>query len=175
VGALVDQGGEDGNTLPPRKLWFHERVLEAVAIVCVGLLCATICISIVSRLLGRSIVPDEVRWVEMMMIAITMGSLAVTFAERMSIEVEVFTNRAGQRVLKALTVFGHCVGLMFVSFFLWATWRLFASAWRTGEYYRGVVDIPEWIGTGVFVICLLVAWFRLLGMIVIDLRQGNKA
>lgn len=162
--------GEDEKSLPEMPLAPHERALEALAIISVGALCLTICISIVSRIAGRSIIPDEVQWVELMMIVIITGPLAVTFAKRMSIGVEVFTAWASGRALRRLAVLGHATGLVFLSLLLWAAWRLLANAWLTGEYYNGVVDIPNWIGAALFVFCLVVAWVRLALMIVLDLK-----
>lgn len=162
--------GKDDASLPEMPLAPHERVLEALAVIFIGALCLTICISILSRAAGRSIIPDEVQWVELMMIVIITGPLAVTFAKRMSIGVEVFTAWATGRALRILAVLGHVTGLGFLSFLLWAVWRLLANAWQTGEYYKGVVDIPNWIGAALFLFCLAVAWGRLALMIVLDLK-----
>lgn len=157
--------------LPARPLGRHEVIFQTLAAVFIGLLCATITLSVLSRWLWRSIVPDEVQWVQLMMIVIILGPLAATMAMRETIAVEIFTARARGGVLKAVTLLGHLVGLIFLTFLLWAGVRLLKGSWASGEYFKGVVDIPNWIGHSIFVFCLSVAWLRLAAMVVLDLRR----
>lgn len=171
MGKLTEaDAGKGAQPLPAATQSLAERWLDTAAVGAVCILCLTISVAVITRALWRSVIPDEVQWVELMMILIILGPLAATFALRMSIEVEVFTNWAGARLRRILALLGHLVGLVFLTFLTWAGWRQFRSAWETGEYYKGVVDIPNWIGTGLFVLCLGIALLRLLAMFWFDLR-----
>ncbi len=80
-----------------------ERWATAVAALALGLVCVFIVLTVVSRWLGRVLIPDDVQVVRQMMIAVIILPLASVTALRMHIAVTVFTDRLSARKLGAVT------------------------------------------------------------------------
>lgn len=158
-----------GNSLPPATRPVQPSSLEhaftVLAMVCIGLLCLIVTITVLSRWLYRPVIPDDVLVVRELMVAVILLPLAGVTAHRAHISVTVFTNWVAGRGTAFLSALGHCVGLMFVSWLIWAGWRLFHSAWTSGEYYDGDIYIPMWIGYAVFLVALMTFAGRLIAMI----------
>jgi TRAP-type C4-dicarboxylate transport system permease small subunit len=154
---------------PPLRPSWPERALSLLATVAVGLLCALVTLGVVSRLVGRPLVPDNVLLVQEMMVAVILLPLAVVTVLREHIAVTVFTRRAGARTQRLLAVLGHLVGLVFSGALLWASARLLSRSLASGEYYYGALDIPVWTGHAMFVVGAAAFTLRLLVMLAIDL------
>jgi TRAP-type C4-dicarboxylate transport system permease small subunit len=161
--------------LPPVAATKGERLLGALAMVGLGLLAVLVTVTVVSRWLGRSIIPDDILLVQEFMVAVILLPLGVVTAARQHISVEVFTSRASRRTLYKLSILGHAVGMIFAALLLWAGIRGFSSAWSTQDYYNGVLNIPMWIGQFVFVFAVALFALRLAAMIVHDVRAWRRS
>ena len=147
-----------------------ERVLLALAMVGICLLCLTVTITVVSRAIYTSVIPDEVLIVREIMVAAILIPLAAVTAARAHIAVTVFTDWTGRRSRRALSIFAHVFGLVFAGWLLIAGYRLFVGAWQSGEYYDGDIYIPMWIGYATFVLALLAFALRLIAMVFSDIK-----
>ncbi len=131
-----------------------EQFLTALAMAAIGLLCLIVTITVFSRWLYQSIIPDDVLLVRELMVAVIIFPLAVVTAEKKHIVVTVFTNWMKADSKQKLSAFGHLIGIFFVGFLLWAGTRNLADAIGSGEYYDGDLYIPFWIGYAVYVLGL---------------------
>lgn len=159
------------NEPSPTGLSVPERVLVSLAIAGLFAMAALITINVISRWIGRSIIPDDVLLVQELMVPVILLPLGIVTALRQHISVELFTEKvplAGQRVLAVLA---HLVGLAFGGILLWAALRGFASSWSTQDYHNGVLHIPMWLGQGVFVFGIGLFVLRLLMLLSSDLRD----
>lgn len=157
--------------LPPVEATKGERLLGALSMVGLGLLALIVTVTVVSRWVGRSIIPDDVLLVQELMVAVVLLPLGLVTAARQHISVEVFTARASARKLAVLSVLGHGLGLLFALLLLAAGAKGLLGAWRTQDYYNGILHIPMWIGQAVFVFAMVLFALRLAIMIVQDLRR----
>ena len=159
-----DEGDNSTGTWPERALLF-------LAMVGIGLLCAIVTITVVSRTIYRPIIPDDVLLVREVMVAAILLPLAVVTAGRAHISVTIFTNWTSARTKIWLSLLGHLVGTAFASLLLFAGWRLLVDAWLAGEYFDGDIYLPSWIGYATFVLALLLFVLRLLAMLWADVRD----
>ncbi|SOD99467.1 TRAP transporter small permease [Caenispirillum bisanense] len=157
--------------LPPVEATKGERLLGALSMVGLGLLALIVTVTVVSRWVGRSIIPDDVLLVQELMVAVILLPLGLVTAARQHISVEVFTARVSPRTLAVLSALGHGLGLLFALLLLAAGAKGFLGAWKTQDYYNGVLHIPMWIGQAVFVFAMVLFALRLAIMIVHDLRR----
>lgn len=155
--------------LKPAQVIWPERVLTSLATAAVAMLCLLVSVGVVSRIVGRPLIPDNVLLVQEMMVAVILLPLALLTAVREQIAVTVFTQHAGLRAQHLLAVLGHLVGLIFGGVLLWASSRLLRRSLATGDYYYGVLDIPMWIGHALFAAGVGAFVLRLLIMLWIDL------
>src|SRR5690606_9294105 len=96
-------------------------------------------------------------------------------ADREHIAVTVFPEKAGQGTKRVLACLGHLVGIAFFGFLLASFWTLLEKAWRTGEYYDGLLAIPQWPGLALGTAALAGVILRLLFLLAADLRGGESA
>lgn len=143
-----------------------ERLLLWLAMLGILGLCAVVTITVVSRWFHNALIPDDVLIVRELMVAVIILPLAAVTAARAHISVTVFTDRVGPAWKSRLEILGHVIGLCFALVILFAGWRLFVSAWQSGEYFDGILYLPMWIGYGIFVTGLLAFALRLLVNIV---------
>lgn len=157
-------------TAPAEPSW-PERVFGVTAMIGIALIAVLVTTNVVSRWLGRSIVPDDILLVQELMVAVILLPLGLVTAARAHIAVSVFADRLPVLLRRCLTLTGHGVGLVFAGVLLWAGSRDLVHAWTRGGYYEGVLHIPMWLGKLVFVCAMAVFTLRLLAMIVIDARS----
>ena len=138
-----------------------ERWLTVLAMVGVGLLSLIVTTTIVSRWVYRAVIPDDVMLVREIMIWVIVLPLAAVTCKRMHIAVTIFTDKVAPRTMRTLERVGNTIGLVFVGLLLWGGWTLFVSAWESGEYYDGDMNIPMWITQGVYVVGLAAFFVRL--------------
>lgn len=158
---------------PVHPSW-PERALAWLGMAAVGLLCVLVAVGVISRLVGRPLIPDNVLLVQEMMVAVILFPLALVTAQREHIAVTVFTRHAGKRMQHALSVLGHLVGLLFAGTLLWASVRLLRRSLATAEYYYGVLDIPVWVGHAVFAVGAGAFVLRLVAMLLTDLSGALR-
>ena len=147
-----------------------ERALLFLAMVGIGVLCAIVTITVVSRTVYRPLIPDDVLLVREVMVATILLPLAAVTAGRAHIAVTIFTNWTSPRTKVCLSLLGHLIGTAFAGLLLYAGWRLLTDAWSAGEYYDGDIYLPSWIGYGTFVLAILLFLLRLLVMLGADIR-----
>ena len=146
-----------------------EQAAQAAAMIALAVLCALISLAVISRALWTSVVPDQVQWVQILMVVIVLAPLAMTSATRQHIEVEVFVARAGKRLQAVFSVLGHLAALVFLAVLAYAVARLFGSALSSGEYFDGTVfKIPNWLGRGIFLFCIGLAILRTVVLLITD-------
>ncbi len=137
-----------------------ERWATSVAALALGLVCVFIVLTIVSRWLGRVLIPDDIQIVRQMMIAVIVLPLASVTALRMHIEVTVFTDRLAGAGMRGLIRFGNAIGLIVVGILLWGGVLMLVGSWGTREYYEGDLRIPHWLGHATYVVALATAFVR---------------
>ncbi len=178
----VAPSGSDKQSVPPSpapvggragaRLAAVERAAQTAAMIALVMLCVLISLAVVSRALWTSMVPDQVQWVQLLMIVIVLAPLAMTTATRQHIEVEIFVSRAGKRWSAVFAALGHVAALVFLAILGYAVARLFASALSSGEYFDGTVfKIPNWVGRGIFVACIALAMVRSAVLLVSDVSM----
>lgn len=164
----MDAVGEELQPLQPNRA---ERVLVGAAVAGLFAMAVLVTTNVVSRWIGRAIIPDDVLLVQELMVLVILLPIGAVTAMRQHISVDVFTERASPRVKGLLALFSHFVGLAFACFLLSAAWRSFYQAWGTQDYYRGFFNIPMWIGQFAFLFGVGLFLFRLVLMIRFDLRS----
>ncbi len=152
--------------LPP--VWLERRFGD-LANLGLTLLCLLVSVTAISRWLYRGLIPDDVLWVQELMVVVVLAPLGLVTAAREHIEVTIFTERATDNAKRRLACLGHLAGLTFIGFLAWAAWRLLAAAWLSGEYYEGDIRVPHWLGYGLFFAGLLAFELRLLALLGNDL------
>jgi len=136
------------------KLSTPETMLLNLAVVAVGSLCLIITVTILSRWVYRSIIPDDVLLVGEMMVAVILLPLAAVSAQKKHIIVTVFTNWITTGSKRKLSALGHLAGFLFVGLLLGAGAQNLMDAVSSGEYYDGDLYIPLWIGYSVYLLGL---------------------
>lgn len=163
----MDQLNED---LPPARPSRAEHALVAIAVVGLFAMAVLVTTNVISRWIGRALIPDDVMLVQELMVLVILLPIGAVTALRQHISVDLFTERAGPRMMRVLALLGHVAGLGFAGFLMAAAWQGFIQAWQTQDYYSGVLDIPMWIGHSGFLFGIALFFVRLVMMIVIDCR-----
>lgn len=131
-------------TGPAGLLTLVDRLCLYVAMGSVVLMGLIIVITIVGRwLVGRGI-PDDVAFVQDLMVVCVTLPLAAVTSDRSHIAVEVFTNWLPQKVRSVLELVGLAIGIVAFGLLAFGAWLLFVEAWTTGSYYDGDFEIPHW-------------------------------
>ena len=164
---------EDG--LNKGTMTWSERVFLFLAMIGICALCLTVTITVVSRTLYKPLIPDDVLIVREIMVATILFPLAAVTAGRAHISVTIFSEWLGAKGKNILSIFAHFIGLVFSSVLLYAGYRLFMSAWQSGEYYDGDIYIPMWIGYATFLMALIAFFVRLIVMFFRDLLASPKS
>ncbi|RMH51887.1 MAG: TRAP transporter small permease subunit [Alphaproteobacteria bacterium] len=148
-----------------------ERALTRIAAICLYAMAAIIAINIITRALGRALIPDDVEIVSELMVLVIMLPLAGVTAAGEHIRVELFTARAGGRGRRLLTVLEQAVGLVFAALLALAAWQGAAGAWASQDYYAGQLDIPMWLGRFLF-LAGIAAFLARLGALMLRALHG---
>ena len=151
-----------------QKVTWPERIIFALAMCSIIILALIVCLTVFSRWLGHPLIPDDVLLVEELMIGVIILPLAYVTARKGHIAVTVFTRKLGSKSIQVLGILGHLVGLIFIIGIFWASWILLGDAWTSQDYYDGDINIPKWIGHGVYVVGLLTLLLRQLVLLCQD-------
>ena len=160
------------NELAPVSPTRAERALGQIAVVGLFLMAALITLNVISRWIGRAIIPDDIQLVKELMVVVILLPLGVVTATRNHISVDLFTEWMAKRGRHRLGVLEQLVGIVFVSLVSYAAYRDSLGAWESQDYYSGVLNIPMWLGHFVFLFGMAVFLIRLLVMFLIDLRRS---
>lgn len=151
-----------------------ERILVGVAVAGLFAMAALVTTNVVSRWIGRAIIPDDVLLVQELMVLVILLPIGAVTAMRQHISVDVFTEKASARAKRTLALFSHFIGMAFAAFLLAAAWKGFRQDWHTQDYYSGFFNIPMWIGQAAFLFGVGLFLVRLMVMIGHDLRRLSR-
>lgn len=157
--------------LPPAQPNRAELFMLNISVIAFYGMAVIVTTNVISRWIGRPIIPDDILLVQELMVIVIMFPLALITACRLHISVDVFTEGLDKKRKTILALLEHSVGLIFLSLLAWAATNGMSKAWSTQEYYSGVLDIPVWIGHFLFTIGILFFLFRLAIMAVYDFRS----
>ena len=133
-----------------------ERIAIAIAAVAVLAAGTIICINVAGRsTIGWSIPDAEIIIQDLMVLAVLLP-LATVAGRRAHIAVDVFVRRLAPRAQRRLNAAMGVLSVLFLIPIVWSGWANFASAWRTGGYYDGGLEIAEWPGRLAFLVGMLI-------------------
>ena len=133
-----------------------ERIAIAIAAVAVLVAGAIICINIAGRTVFRFGIPDAEIIIQDLMVLAVMLPLATVAGRRAHIAVDLFVRRLAPRAQRRANAAMGALSVLFLIPIVWSGWANFASAWRTGGYYDGGLEIAEWPGRLAFLVGMLI-------------------
>lgn len=143
--------------------------LGACAII---IFCIYICAGIILRTFFASQVPDEVVIVGELMVAALILPLGYVAADRGFIAVELLTNHMPVSIQRWLNVLAVSVGLLATMPIAYAAFHAAETALTSGNYFFGLLSLPEWPGRLAFFCGYVVFVLRLLDLLIHDLLVG---
>mgnify|MGYP001198096380 CR=1 FL=1 len=132
-----------------------ERTAIAIAAVAVLAAGALICINVAGRSTVGWAIPDAEIIIQDLMVLAVLLPLATVAGRRAHIAVDVFVRRLSPRAQRGLNAAMGVLSVLFLIPIVWSGWANFASAWRTGGYYDGGLEIAEWPGRLAFLVGML--------------------
>lgn len=133
-----------------------ERVAIAVAAVAVLAAGAIICVNVAGRSTIGFSIPDAEIIIQDLMVLAVMLPLATVAGRRAHIAVDVFVRRLAPRAQRRINAAMGVLSVLFLIPIVWSGWANFSSAWRTGGYYDGGLEIAEWPGRLAFLVGMLI-------------------
>ena len=157
-----------------RSWWSKlELFLVDVAAAAIMLLGLYVMLGVVTRTFFETAIPDETVIVAEAMIAAVALPLAFVAADRGFITVDIFMSIFAQnaKVNAALNLLGSIVGVIATLLIADAAWESLNDAVKDGDFYFGVLSLPEWPGRGMFFLGYALFIARLLFLCVTDARD----
>ncbi|WP_428529362.1 TRAP transporter small permease [Roseibium sp.] len=150
-GKPVPPGSGQGRfSSPLRLLAGLETAFIAVAAVAILGMCVYITLGIVLRTFVGMQIPDEVVIVGDLMIGALILPLAYVAADRGFIAVEVITDLLPKAAQVWLNVLAAIIGLCAVIPITYAGYLAMIHAIESGNYFFGILEVPEWPGRVAF-------------------------
>jgi len=149
-----------------------EKLLLDLGAFAIFVFCVYICTGIILRTFFASQVPDEVVIVGELMVAALILPLGFVAADRGFIAVELLTNRLPAAVQPWLNVLAVLIGLLATIPITYAAFHAAEVALTSGNYFFGLLSLPEWPGRVAFFCGYLVFVIRLLDLLIHDLLVG---
>lgn len=173
MGSLGDKGtpfkkGRSAYGLARGVLGKIEAVFLAFGAICVLAFGAYINLGIILRNIFNGQIYDEVVIVGELMVGALVLPLAYVAADRGYIAVEVLTAHFGRKIQIWLNVLVSFVGLIAVSLISYAAYHAFFTAIEDGNYFFGLLELPEWPGRLAFFAGYLLFFIRLINLLVFD-------
>jgi TRAP-type C4-dicarboxylate transport system permease small subunit len=162
---------DSDDELPPRPISTAERVLLAIALVALGLICLVVTYTVIARAIHLPLIPDDVQIVRQLLVVVIIFPMAAVTALRMHIAVTIFTGKLKRSAKHGLIVFGDVLGLARFAVLLAGAVELFTASFTSGEYFDGDIDIPYWMVHGAYMVALAILCLRMLGMTWTDYAQ----
>jgi TRAP-type C4-dicarboxylate transport system permease small subunit len=154
------------------------RLIEkfAIAIAAVAVLAAgaIICINIAGRTAFRFGIPDAEIIIQDLMVLAVMLPLATVAGRRAHIAVDVVVRRLAPRTQRRLNATMGALSVLFLVPIVWSGWANFSSAWRTGGYYDGGLEIAEWPGRLAFLVGMLIFVARSIHRVFSDYAPADE-
>ena len=171
MGALNAPGTGDGHA-GPRTPWRRllegtESLFAAVGAVAVAAMGAYVIAGVIMRNVLNMALHDEGVIVGELMIAALVLPLAKVAAERSFITVDVLTARFSARNALWLNALAAIVGLIAAGTLGYAGWRSLSEVLRSGSYYYGMLQLPEWPGKAMFFAGYILFTVRLLDLLIL--------
>ncbi|MGB0410928.1 MAG: TRAP transporter small permease [Pikeienuella sp.] len=170
-GAVPD-GGRSTYARVRGVLGHIEKLLLDLGAFAIGIFCVYICLGIILRTFFASQVPDEVVIVGELMVAALILPLGYVAADRGFIAVELLTNRMPRKVQLWLNVLAVLVGLLATLPITYAALHAAETALTSGNYFFGLLSLPEWPGRIAFFCGYVVFAARLLDLLIHDVLVG---
>ena len=148
--------------------WLEKVFIAAAAAAILGM-CVYITLGILLRSLVRVQIPDEVVIVGDLMIGALILPLAYVAADRGFIAVEVLTEMLPRAAHIWLNVLAASVGLLAVLPITYAGYLAMLHAIESGNYFFGILELPEWPGRVAFFAGYALFFIRLTILFVQDL------
>jgi TRAP-type C4-dicarboxylate transport system permease small subunit len=159
--------------LPPRPLTAVERLLLALGIVALGVVCLVVTYTVIARAAGLPLIPDDVQIVQQIMVIVIIFPMAAVTAVRMHIVVTIFSKWMPARTRAHFIAFGDVIGLLLVTILLIGAIRLFLDSFASGEYYDGDIRIPYWMAHGAYAVALAALWLRMAALAFVDFAAAR--
>jgi len=160
--AASDEGGR--LTYTGRSAWEKlELLFLDIGAGATFLLGLYVTVGVITRTFFASSIPDETVIVAELMIVAVVLPLAFVAAERGFIVVEIFVAAMARtaRVNAVLNLLGSVCGVLSLILILYGAWNTLIDAYADGDYYFGVLSLPEWPGRLAFFLGYLVFFIRL--------------
>jgi TRAP-type C4-dicarboxylate transport system permease small subunit len=164
----------DEDNPPPRPLTVAEKVLLALGIVALAVVCVVVTYTVVARAAGWPLIPDDVQIVRQFMVAVIIFPMAAVSAVRMHIVVTIFSHWMSPKTKAWLIAVGDGIGLLLVSILLAGAIRLFLDSFTSGEYYDGDIRIPYWMGHLAYTIAMAALWLRMAALTWVDFAAARS-
>ncbi|GGE23672.1 TRAP-type mannitol/chloroaromatic compound transport system, small permease component [Gemmobacter megaterium] len=171
MGAL-NAPGAGGGDAGPRSPWRRgletiETLFAAIGAVAVAAMSAYVIAGVIMRNLLNMALHDEAVVVGELMIAALVLPLAKVAAEHSFITVDVLTGRFAARHAIWLNALAAIVGLIAAGAMGYAGWRTLSEVVRSGSYYYGMLQLPEWPGKTMFFAGYVLFAVRLLDLLIL--------
>ncbi|TJZ92731.1 TRAP transporter small permease [Paracoccus gahaiensis] len=151
-----------------------ERTLLDLAVLALIALGVVIFANVAMRAVLGSSVPDAIIIVRELMVAAIILPVAAATAARSHVAVTFVSDRLPVRRRSQLIVLGHVVGLLALAPLIYASWRVTAQTYGSGEFYYGDLNLLRWPGVALFLTGLVLTWVRLAILLVGDLAQLRR-
>lgn len=148
-----------------------ERTLLDLAVLALIGLIAVIFGNVALRALTGGAIPDAIIIVRELMIAVIVLPLGAATAARAHVAVTFLSDRMPVAARARMILLGHAVALLAILPLLYASWRVLAQVWMSGEFYYGDLNLPRWPGIALFLAGLILMWARLAILLVTDWGQ----
>lgn len=151
--------------------WLETGFIAAAAAAILGM-CVYITLGIFLRSIVGVQIPDEVVIVGDLMIGALILPLAYVAADRGFIAVEVLTDMLPKGTHIWLNVLAATVGLLAVIPITYAGYLAMVHAIETGNYFFGILEVPEWPGRVAFFAGYALFFIRLTILFIQDLLSA---
>ncbi|MTH96192.1 TRAP transporter small permease [Roseibium sp. RKSG952] len=169
---VPSSNGRHRQALPLRALGWIETVFIAAGAVTILAMCVYITLGILLRSLAGTQIPDEVVIVGDLMIGALILPLAFVAADRGFIAVEVLTDMLPKSTHVWLNVLAAAIGLTAVIPITYAGYLAMVHAIESGNYFFGILEVPEWPGRVAFFAGYALFFIRLTYLFVHDLLRA---
>lgn len=165
--------GHSDALLRPRGLWGNllgrtEDLFVMFGALAVAGMSAFVVTGVVMRNLLNMSLNDESVIVGELMIAALVLPLGKVAAEGGFITVDILTKRFQDRHAVVLNVIACVVGLVAAGVLFYAGYKSITEVLRSGSYYFGTLQLPEWPGKLMFFAGYVLFTLRLLDLLILD-------
>jgi len=140
--------------------------------VCIVALLLMITLTVITRNLFGWGVTDDVIIVRELMVGVVFLPLAYVTADYSHVTIEFLFNRMGKRLKLWILAVGTLISLLILFPLAIAAWNEFFHAAKSGAYFFGELDLPEWPGRFAFFAGAALFIVRLTLICIADIRAA---